>query len=71
MSHLTTPYEATVKGGSISTMIVSTNDPQTDDINVEILEKHGNKEDSILSGSGLTVVSTTDANLVFNNMYSK
>jgi hypothetical protein len=71
MERLFTPYEETVKGSAISTMIVSVNDPQVDNIKVEILEKENDRENSIMSGTGLTIVSTNDANLVFNNIYAK
>ncbi len=71
MERLFTPYEETVKGSALSTMIVSVNDPQVDNIKVEILEKQDDKEVSIMSGTGLTIVSTNDANLVFNNIYAK
>jgi hypothetical protein len=71
VQHIETPYEEIIKGTALSTMIVSVNDPQVDIIKVEIFEKQGDKENSIMSGSGLTIVSTNDANLVFNNIYAK
>ena len=71
VQHLNTPYEETVNGSALSTMIVSVNDPQVDNIKVEILEKQSDKETSIMSGMGLTIVSTNDANLVFINIYAK
>ena len=71
VQHVNTPYEETVKGSALSTMIVSVNNPQVDNIKVEILEKQDEKEIPIMSGTGLTIVSTNDTNLVFNNIYAK
>ena len=71
IQHIDTPYKVIIKGTALSTMIVSVNNPQVDNIKVEIFEKQGDQENSMMSGSGLTIVSTNDANLVFNNIYAK
>ncbi len=71
IQHINTPYEQDIKGIALSTMIVSVNDPQVDNIKVDIFEKKGDKKSLIMTGSGLTIVSTNDANLIFNHIYAK
>lgn len=54
-----TPLEINLHSIAVSTQLMSANY-----IKVEILEKNGNKENSLLSGSGHAVVSFNDSNSV-------
>lgn len=61
-----TPYEITTNSVGVSEMLMSDND-----IKVDVIEKDGGQEKTILSGYGKNIVSACDSSNTNNYIYTK